>query len=101
MPLHRTMLKPDLFGPGPLVEPHFSSNADNSTSGFESWLVCFGKPTAGFPPLDKLARRTPTLSGGLVRWVNIGLATFQVDWLAIRETELRLLDRKLLSLRRI
>ncbi|MEK1855047.1 MAG: hypothetical protein AAAC48_25090, partial [Phyllobacterium sp.] len=49
------------FGPNspvPLVEPHFSPNADNSTSGFESWLVCFGKPTAGFPPLDKLGRRT-------------------------------------------
>ncbi|MEK1854411.1 MAG: hypothetical protein AAAC48_21730, partial [Phyllobacterium sp.] len=75
----------------------FSPNADNSTSGFESWLVCFGKPTAGFPPLDKLGRRTPTLSGGFVRWVNIGLATFRVDCLAIRETELRPICHKMLS----
>jgi hypothetical protein len=60
-----------------LVEPHFSRNADNSTSGFESW---FSWQTNGWvSALDKLERRTPTLSGGLVRWVNIGLATFQVD----------------------
>ncbi|MEK1852866.1 MAG: hypothetical protein AAAC48_13605 [Phyllobacterium sp.] len=33
---------------------------------------------------------------GFVRWVDIGLATFRMDCLAIRETELRLYDRKLL-----
>jgi hypothetical protein len=31
--------------------------------------------------------RTPTLSGGMGRWKGIGLATFRVDCLAIRETE--------------
>ena len=31
--------------------------------------------------------RTPTLSGGFVRWNHIGLATFLVECLAIRETE--------------
>jgi hypothetical protein len=40
--------------------------------------------------------RTPTLSGGFVRWVNIDLATFRVDRLAIRETEL--LPSNLISL---
>jgi hypothetical protein len=40
------------------------------------------------PALRVSGWRTPTLSGGIVRWVNIGLATFRVDCLAIRETEL-------------
>jgi hypothetical protein len=35
--------------PGPLVEPHFSRNANNWASGFESLLVCKSKPTTGFP----------------------------------------------------
>src|SRR5688572_891308 len=40
-------------------------------------------------PADRvLGWRTPTWSGGFVRWINIGLATFLVDCLAIRETEL-------------
>jgi hypothetical protein len=45
----------------------------------------------GFP-----AGGRPTLSGGFVRWVNIDLATFRVDRLAIRETEL--LPSNLISL---
>jgi hypothetical protein len=40
--------------------------------------------------------RTPTLSGGFVRWKDIGLATFRVDCLAIRETELVLSEYPLL-----
>jgi hypothetical protein len=38
--------------------------------------------------------RTPTLSDGIVRWVNIGLATVLVECLAIRETELIQYDCK-------
>jgi hypothetical protein len=52
---------------------------------------------SGFPPLDRLGRRTSALSGGFVRWVNIGLATFRVDCLAIRQTELRPICHKMLS----
>ncbi|MDR6635084.1 hypothetical protein J2X72_003896 [Phyllobacterium sp. 1468] len=42
------------------------------------------------------AWRTPTLSGGVGRWKDIGLATFRVDRLAIRETELALNKQNLL-----
>ncbi len=38
--------------------------------------------------------RPTTLSGGIGRWKNIDLATFRVDCLAIRETELDQYDRK-------
>jgi hypothetical protein len=58
----------------------FLRNADNSISGFNSLLVCERKPTnwvSGWRPT--------TLSGGIVRWKNIGLATFRVDCLAIRQ----------------
>jgi hypothetical protein len=41
------------------------------------------------PALRVSGWRTTTLSGGIGRWKNIGLATFLVDCLAIRETELR------------
>ncbi|CAN7149149.1 hypothetical protein LJR231_000063 [Phyllobacterium sp. LjRoot231] len=47
-------------------------------------------------PLRVSGWRPTTLSGGFVRWKSIDLATFRVDCLAIRETELRLFDRKLL-----
>jgi len=40
--------------------------------------------------------RTTTLSGGIVRWKHIDLATFRVDCLAIQETEL--LPSNLISL---
>ncbi|MDR6632150.1 hypothetical protein J2X72_000921 [Phyllobacterium sp. 1468] len=93
MSFHRAMPKPEGFGPnspGPLVEPHFARNAGNSTSGFESLLVC--KATNGWVS----GWRTPTLSGGVGRWKDIGLATFRVDCLAIRETELALNKQNLL-----
>ncbi|MBB3144074.1 hypothetical protein FHS21_000457 [Phyllobacterium trifolii] len=48
------------------------------------------------PALRVSGWRTPTLSGGIIRWKNIGLATLRVDCLAIRETELIQYDRKLL-----
>jgi len=38
--------------------------------------------------------RPTTLSDGFVRWKNIGLATFLVGCLAIRETELNQYDCK-------
>jgi hypothetical protein len=40
--------------------------------------------------------RTPTLSARIVRWKDIGLATFRVDCLAIRETELAPFKQNLL-----
>ena len=43
------------------------------------------------PALRVSGWRPPTLSGVVVRWKDIGLATFRVDRLAIRETELRLI----------
>jgi len=46
------------------------------------------------PALRVSGWRTPTLSGSIVRWVNIGLATFRVDCLAIRETELVLFKQE-------
>jgi hypothetical protein len=46
------------------------------------------------PALRVSGWRTPTLSGSFVRWINIGLATFRVDCLAIRETELIQYGRK-------
>ena len=39
-------------------------------------------------PFGFLADGQPTLSGDVGRWKGIGLATFRVDCLAIRETEL-------------
>jgi hypothetical protein len=49
--VHRAKLKPEGFGPnspGPLVEPHVLQMRPIRPGGFESWLVCFCKPTAGF-----------------------------------------------------
>jgi len=37
-----------------------------------------------------------TVSGGVGRWKDIGLATFRVDCLAIRETERRRIYRPML-----
>jgi hypothetical protein len=48
------------------------------------------------PALRVSGWRPTTLSGGFVRWINIGLATFRVDCLAIRETELALNRQNLL-----
>jgi hypothetical protein len=42
------------------------------------------------PALRVSGWRPTTLSGGIGRWINIGLATFRVDCLAIQETELLL-----------
>jgi hypothetical protein len=46
------------------------------------------------PALRVSGWRKTTLSGGIVRWINIGLATFPVDCLAIRETGLIQYDCK-------
>jgi hypothetical protein len=68
-------------GPVPLVEPHFSRNADNSPSGFESWLVCFASQRLGFRlAANHFVRRLRPMN-------HIDLATFRGDCLAIRETE--------------
>ncbi|MBA8878715.1 hypothetical protein [Phyllobacterium myrsinacearum] len=48
------------------------------------------------PSLQVSGWRTPTLSGGVARWKDIGLATFRVDCLAIRETEYGQYGRKML-----
>ncbi|MDR6634337.1 hypothetical protein J2X72_003147 [Phyllobacterium sp. 1468] len=42
--------------------------------------------------------RTTTLSGGVGRWKHVNLATFRVDCLAIRETELALNKQNLLCI---
>ena len=65
----------------------FLRNADNSTSGFESWLVCKANQRLGFRLADNpFVRRRRTMN-------HIDLATFRVDCLAIRETE-RALNRQ-------
>jgi hypothetical protein len=68
-------------GPVPLVEPHFSRNVDNATSGFESLLVCKANQRLGF----RLA------ANHFVRCLrpmnHLDLATFRMDCLASRETE--------------
>jgi hypothetical protein len=48
------------------------------------------------PALRVSAWRQTTLSGSIVRWKDIGLATFRVGCLAIRETELRPIYRPML-----
>jgi hypothetical protein len=48
------------------------------------------------PALRVSGWRPPTLSGGIGRWKEIGLATFRVDCLAIRETELAQFRQNLL-----
>jgi len=48
------------------------------------------------PALRVSGWRPTTLSDGFVRWKDIGLATFLVDCLAIRETELALFKQNLL-----
>ncbi|MBB3235619.1 hypothetical protein [Phyllobacterium endophyticum] len=68
-------------GPVPLVEPHFSRNVDNATSGFESLLVCKANQRLGFRLTDtRFVRRLRPMN-------HIDLATFRADCLASRETE--------------
>jgi hypothetical protein len=45
------------------------------------------------PALRVSGWRPTTLSGGVGRWKDIDLATFRVDYLAIRETELHQYSR--------
>jgi hypothetical protein len=75
-------------GPVPLVEPHFSRNAVNSTSGFESLLVCTANRRLGFRLTDtRFVRRLRPTN-------HIDLATFRADCLVIRETEYGQYGRK-------
>jgi hypothetical protein len=75
-------------GPVPLVEQHFSRNADNSISGFESLLVCKANQRLGFRLADThFVRRLRLLN-------HIGLATLRADCLAMRETQYGQYGRK-------
>jgi hypothetical protein len=75
-------------GPVPLVEPHFRGNAVNSTSRYDSLLVCKANQRLGFRLTDtRFVRRLRPMN-------HIDLATFRADCLVIRETEYGQYGRK-------